>query len=125
MLSGQILWVLLLIESDSKMSSNSRITCGEGPSDGASLPPYTRPRKDADTKAENTGSMSAPAQQQAEGRVDQLNGTVGYSPFARPGSRAGVSTAPATPTEVPSASISPFPPGKGGKPHGKKSKSFE
>ena len=59
-------------------------------------------------KAENTGSMSAPAQQQAEGPGDQLNGTVGHFPFARPGSGAGASTMPATPTEVPSASISPF-----------------
>ena len=90
------------------MSSNSRITHSKGPSDGTSLPLYTRPRKDTNTKAENTGNMSAPAQQQAEGPGDQLNGTVGHSPFARPGSRAGASTVPATPTEVPSASISPF-----------------
>ena len=59
-------------------------------------------------KADNTESMSAPAQQQAEGAGDQLNSTVGHSPFARPGSWAGASTAPATPMEVPSASISPF-----------------
>ena len=90
------------------MSSNNRITCSKGPSDGKSLPRYTRPRKDTYTKADNTGSMSAPAQQQAEGPGDQLNSTVGHSPFARPGSRAGASTAPATPTEVPAASISPF-----------------
>ena len=97
-----------MIGSDSKMSSNSRITCSKGPSDGASLPPYTRPRKDTDTEVENTGSMSTPAQQQAEGPGDQLNGTGGYSPFARPGSRVGASTAPATLMEMPSASISPF-----------------
>ena len=90
------------------MSSNSRITCSKGPSDGVSLPCYTRPRKDTDTEAENTGSMSTPVTQQAEGPGDQLNGTVGYSPFARPGSWAGASTAPTTPTEMPSASISPF-----------------
>ena len=90
------------------MSSNSRITRSKGSSDGMSLPPYTRPRKDTNTKAENTGSMSTPAQQQAEGCGDQLNGTVGHSLFARPGSWAGPSTVPATPTEVPSASISPF-----------------
>ena len=59
-------------------------------------------------KADNTGSMSAPAQQQAEGAGDQLNSMVGHSPFARLGSQAGASTAPATPMEVPSASISPF-----------------
>ena len=52
--------------------------------------------------------MSTPAQQQAEGAGDQLNSMVGHSPFARPGSWAGASTAPATLTEVPSASISPF-----------------
>ena len=97
-----------MIGSDSKMSSNSRITCSKGPSDGTSLPPYARPRKDTDTKAENTGSMSTPATQRAEGPGDQLNGTAGHSPFARPGSWAGASTAPATPTEMPSASISPF-----------------
>ena len=90
------------------MSSNSRITCSKEPSDGTSLPPYTRPRKDTNTKADNTGSMPTPAQQQAEGAGDQLNSTAGHSPFARPGSQAGASTAPATPTEMPSASISPF-----------------
>ena len=90
------------------MSSNSRITRSKGPSDGASLPPYTIPRKDTDTEAENARSMSTPATQQAEGPGDQLNSTVGYSLFARPGSRAGASTAPATPTEMPLASISPF-----------------
>ena len=93
---------------DSKMSSNSRITCSKGPSDGTSLPPYTRPRKDTNMKADNTGSMSTPAQQQAEGAGDQLNSTIGHSPFARPGSWAGASTVPATLMEVPSASISPF-----------------
>ena len=88
------------------MSSNSRITHSKGPSDSTSLPPYTRPRKDTSTKADNTGSMTALTQQQTA--CDQLNSTVGHSLFARPGSRAGASTAPATPTGMPSASISPF-----------------
>ena len=88
------------------MSSNSRITRSKGPSDGTLLPPYTRPRKDTNTKADNTESMTALTQQQTA--CDQLNSTVGHSPFARPGSRAGASTAPATPTGMPSASISPF-----------------
>ena len=88
------------------MSSNSRITHSKGPSDGTSLPPYTRPRKDTNTKADNTESMPTPAQQQTAG--DQLNSTVGHSLFARPGPRAGASTAPATPTGMPSASISQF-----------------
>ena len=88
------------------MSSNSRITCSKGPSDGTSLPPYTRPRKDTNTKADNTESMMAPTQQQTA--CDPLNSTVGHSPFARPGSWAGASTAPDTPTGMPLASTSPF-----------------
>ena len=88
------------------MSSNSRITHSKGPSDGTSLPPYTRPRKGTNTMADNTGSMIAPTQLQTA--CDQLNSTVGHSPFARPGSRAGTSTVPATPIGTPSASISPF-----------------
>ena len=88
------------------MSSNSRITCSKGPLDGTSLPPYTRPRKDTNTKAGNAESMTAPTQQQTV--CDQLNSRVGHSLFARPGSRAGASTAPATPTGMPLASASPF-----------------
>ena len=56
--------------------------------------------------ADNTGSMTAPTQLQTA--CDQLNSTVGHSPFARPGSQAGAGTASATPTGTPSASISPF-----------------
>ena len=88
------------------MSSNSRITCSKGLSDGTLLPPYTRPRKDTNTKADNTGSMTTLTQQQTA--CDQLNSMVGHTPFARPGSQAGASTAPTTPTGMPSASISPF-----------------
>ena len=88
------------------MSSNSRITCSKGPSDGTSLPPYTRPRKDTNTKADNAESLPSLTQQQTA--CDQLNSTVSHSPFARPGSRAGASMAPATPTGMPSASASPF-----------------
>ena len=122
MLSGQILWVLLLIGSDSKMSSNSRITCSAGLSDGMSLPPYTRPRKDADTKADNTGSMSAPVQQQAEGLAKQhsLSLPVCRARFA---GRCQCSTRH---TDGGALGIhQSIPPGKRGKPHGKKSKSFK
>ena len=83
------------------MSSNSRITCSKGLSDGTSLPPYTRPRKD-----DNAGSLQPSTQQQTA--CDQLNSMVSHSPFARPGSRAGASTAPTTLTGMPSASASPF-----------------
>ena len=87
------------------MSSYSRITCSKGLSDCTSLPPYTRPRKDTNVKADNTEGMPTSAQQQTAGAGDQLNSMVGHSPFARPGSQAGASTLPATLTEMPSASI--------------------
>ena len=88
------------------MSSNSRITRSKGPSDGMSLPPYTRPRKDTSTKADNAESLPSSTQQQTV--CDRLNSTVSHSLFARPGSEAGASMAPATPTGMPSASASPF-----------------
>ena len=88
------------------MSSNTRITRSKGQSDGTSLPRYTRPRKDMNTKSDNAESLPSSTQQQTA--CDQLNSTVSHSPFARPGSRAGASTAPATPTGMPSASASPF-----------------
>ena len=88
------------------MSSNSRITRSKGPSDGTSLPPYTRWRKDTNTKADSAESLPSSTQQQTA--CDPLNSTVSHSPFARPGSRAGASTAPATPTGMPSVSASPF-----------------
>ena len=58
------------------------------------------------TKADNTESMMAPTQQQTA--CDQLNSMAGHSPFARPGSWAGASMAPTTPTGMPLASTSPF-----------------
>ena len=85
------------------MSSNSRITRSKGPSDGTLLPPYTRPRKDTNAKADNAESMMTPTQQQTAS--DQLNNTVGHSLFARPSSRAGTSTTPASTTQPP---CSPF-----------------
>ena len=81
------------------MSSNNKITCSKGPSDGTSLPPYTRPRKDTNAKADNTESVMTPTQQQTTS--DQLNNTVGHSPFARPSLWAGASTTPASVTQPP------------------------
>ena len=88
------------------MSSNSRITRSKGPSDGTLLPPYTRLWKDTSTKADNTESLPSLTQQQTA--CDQLNSMVSHSPFARPGSWAGASMAPATPTGMPLSSASPF-----------------
>ena len=58
------------------------------------------------TKADNAESLPSLTQQQTV--CDQLNSTVSHSPFARPGSQAGASTAPATPTGMPPASASLF-----------------
>ena len=55
------------------------------------------------TKADNTESLPSSTQQQTA--CDPLNTMVSHSPFARPGSWAGASTAPATPTGMPSASV--------------------
>ena len=85
------------------MSSNSRITHSKGPSDGTSLPPYTRQKRNTNAKADKAENMMTPAQQQTAS--DQLNNTVGHSLFARPSSRAGTSTQPADATQPP---CSPF-----------------
>ena len=58
------------------------------------------------TKADNAESLPSSTQQQTA--CDQLNSTGSHSLFARPGSRAGASTAPATPTGMPLAATSPF-----------------
>ena len=49
-----------------------------------------------------------PSSTQQQTACDQLNRMVGHSPFARPGSRAGASTVPATPTGMPPVPASPF-----------------
>ena len=79
----------------------------KGPADGVLLPPITRPEKGTNTEAETEKSMAT--QHQVDGQGDQLGNTVEQtSPFARPGSRADASTAPANTTEVPLASNNPF-----------------
>ena len=89
------------------MSSNGRVTRSKGPADGVSLLPIRRPKKGTNTEAETKKSMAT--QHQADGQGDQLGNTVEQaSPFGRPGSRAGASTAPANTTEVPLASSNPF-----------------
>ena len=94
MLIDQILWVLLLIGSNGDMSPNSRLTCSKGPSDGASLPPYTRQRKDANMEADNAESRTTQIQHQADGHSQLENAVERASPFARPGSWAGANTVP-------------------------------
>ena len=74
------------------MSSDSRMTRSKGPAEELSLPP-TRMRKDVSTT--NEGEENAQGQVQAD--VQSQQRTVDMpSPFARPGSRAGTCTMPAS-----------------------------
>ena len=74
------------------MSSDSRMTRSKGPAEELSLPP-TRMRKDVSTA--NEGEENAQGQVQAN--VQSQQRTVDMpSPFARPGSRAGTCTTPAS-----------------------------
>ena len=86
------------------MSSNSRMTRSKGPSEELSLPP-TRMRKDVSTA--NEGKENAQGQVQAN--VQSQQRTVDMpSPFARPGSRAGTSTTPASEEGMLPAASNPF-----------------
>ena len=90
------------------MASNGRMTCSKGPSDGMSLPPYSRPRKNVCTETGKQESMTNEPRHQAD-RHSQLQDAAEWaSPFARPSSRAGASTTPANATWTPSTPDSPF-----------------
>ena len=85
------------------MSSNTRMTRSKGPAEELSLPP-TRMRKDVPTA--NEGKEDAPEVQanvQSQQRTTDMP-----SPFARPGSRAGTSTTPASETGMLPAASTPF-----------------
>ena len=85
------------------MSSNSRMTCSKGPTEELSLPP-TRVRKDVLTA--NEGKQDAPEVQANEQNQQRTADTP--SPFARPGSRAGTSTTPASEAGMLPAASTPF-----------------
>ena len=85
------------------MSSNSRMTRSKGPVEELSLPP-TRMRKDVPTV--NEGKEDAP---EVQANVQSHQRTADTpSPFARPGSRAGTSTTPASETGMLPAASTPF-----------------
>ena len=85
------------------MSSNSRMTRSKGPAEELSLPP-TRIRKDVPTV--NEGKEDAP---EVQANVQSQQRTADTpSPFARPGSRAGTSTTPASETGMLPAASTPF-----------------
>ena len=85
------------------MSSNSRMTRSKGPAEELSLPP-TRMRKDVPTAKE--GKEDAP---EVQANVQSQQRTADTPlPFARPGSRAGTSTTPASETGMLPAASTPF-----------------
>ena len=86
------------------MSSNSRMTRSKRPAEELSLPP-TRMRKDVSTA--NEGKENAQGQVQAN--VQSQQRTVDMpSPFARPGSRAGTCTTPASEEGMLPTASNPF-----------------
>ena len=86
------------------MSSNSRMTCSKGPTEELSLPP-TRMRKDVSTANEEEKYT----QGQVQANVASQQRTVDMqSPFARPGSRAGTCTTPASEGGVLPTASNPF-----------------
>ena len=86
------------------MSSNSRMTCSKGPAEELSLPP-TRMRKDVSTANEEEKYT----QGQVQANVASQQRTVDMqSPFARPGSRAGTCTTPASEGGVRPTASNPF-----------------
>ena len=85
------------------MSSNSRMTRSKGPAEELSLPP-TRMRKYVPTT--NKGKEDAP---EVQANVQSQQRTADMpSPFARPGSRAGTSTTPASEAGMLPAASTPF-----------------
>ena len=83
------------------MASNGRMTRSKGPSDGVSLPPYSRLRKNVCTETGKQESMTGEPRCQADGHSQLQDAAEWASPFARPSSRAGTSTTPANATQTP------------------------
>ena len=80
------------------------MTRSKGPAEELSLPP-TRVRKDVSTA--NEGEENAQGQVQANGRNQPTTADM-LSPFARPGSRAGTCTTPASEGGMPPIASNPF-----------------
>ena len=87
------------------MASTGRMTHSRGPSDGVSLPPYSRPRNSVYTETGKQEGMTGEPGCQAEVHRQPQDAAERASPFARPSSQAGTSATPANATQTPS---SPF-----------------
>ena len=83
------------------MASTGRMIHSKGPSDGVSLPPYSRLRKSVYTETGKQKGMTAEPRCQANGHSQSQDAAERASPFARPSSWAGASTMPANATQTP------------------------
>ena len=87
------------------MASTGRMTRSKGPSDGVSLPPYSRPRNRVYTETGKQEGMTGEPGHQANVHRQLQDAAEWASPFTRPSSRAGASAMPANATQTPG---SPF-----------------
>ena len=87
------------------MASTGRMTCSKGPSDGVSLPLYSRPRNSVYTETGKQKGMTSEPGHQANVHRQPQDAAERASPFARPSSWASTSAMPANATQTPS---SPF-----------------
>ena len=94
-----------LERTEFNMASTDRMTCSKGPSDGVSLPPYSRLRNSVYTETGKQEGMTGEPNHQADGHSQSQDAAEWASPFAIPSSWAGTSTMPANATQTPG---SPF-----------------
>ena len=87
------------------MASTGRMTCSKGPSDGVSLPLYSRPRNSVYTETGKQEGMTGEPGRQADGHSQSQDAAEWASPSPRPSSWAGASTTPANAAQTPG---SPF-----------------
>ena len=87
------------------MASTGRMTHSKGPSDGVSLPLYSRPRNSVYTETGKQEGMTGEPGCQADVHRQPQDAAERASPFARPSSWAGTSTMPTNATQTPG---SPF-----------------
>ena len=68
------------------MASNGRMTRSKGPSDGVSLAPYSRLRKNVYTETGKQESMTGEPRRQIDGHSQLQDAAEWASPFTRPSS---------------------------------------
>ena len=83
------------------MATTGRMTRSKEPSDGVSLPPYSRPRNSVYTGTGKQEGMTGEPRCQADGHSQPQDAAERAPPFARPSSWAGASTMPTNATQTP------------------------